>query len=304
MGSQESSNQIKEIPYEKKMRKLNKSFREEKFAKIRNSSSVHKDLKAFCKIGKYLNNKNPYSLPRDNLNKVCFLIINTYNRKTYKLGSGPINDGYMIAKLHKNRGYQIFFLHNPSRDQFKQFTAFFLSNTKECLTIFYEGRSTTLVGTEGDVIKGQNDAIVLDLNYVKDIEMAKILELNSNDKCKVVLISNCCNGPAIWRLDGPSYQKFKISPNVISISAIKQLPEDKDNDSSSDSKSDDKKKNNDKKNNSEGIFIYYLLKCENQNPKITPNEIADQINPQLNNHKLSLYYYSKTSDLDSQPLIL
>lgn len=296
MGSEESSNQIKEIPYEKKLYKLNNNFRKEKLAKYRNSSSVHKDLKAFCKIGKYLNDKKPYSLPRDNLSKVCFLIINTYNRKTYKLGSGPINDGYMIAKLHHNRGYQVYFLHNPTRDQFKQFAAFFLKFTKESLTIFYEGRSTTLVGTEGDVIQGQCDAMVFDLNYVKDAEMGKTLENNANPDCKVVLISNCCNGPSIWCLDSPCYQNYNLSPNIISISAVKQLPKDNNDEPS--------KRKDSKSNDTEGIFIYYLLKCEVQNPNITPNQISELINPELNKYGLSLYYYSTASNLDSKPLII
>lgn len=295
MGSEESSNQIKEIPYEKKMQKLNNHFREEKFAKYRNSSSVRKDLKAFCKIGKYLNDKKPFSISKEKLDKVCFLIINTYNRKTYKLGSGPINDGYMVAKLHHSRGYQVYFLHNPSKNLFAIFTEFFLKNTKESLTIFYEGRSTTFVGTEGDVIKGQSDALVFELNYLKDEEMGKILANNNNKDCKVVLINNCCNGPSIWRLDLPCFKKFNLPPNITSISAVNQLPQD----------SQDSTKKNEKKNaNTDGIFIYYFLKCENKNPNITPDQIADEINGEMNKHGLSLYYYSTKGNLDSQPLIL
>ena len=292
MGSNESSIKIKEIPYEKKMTKLNYNFRDDKFAKYRNSSSIHKDLKAFCKIGRYLNDKSPSCISKDKVDKVCFLIINTYNRKTYQLGSGPINDGYMIALQHYQRGYYVYFLHNPTKKQFETWASFFLKNTQKYLTIFYEGRSTTLVGTKGDVIKGQCDAIVFELDYLRDQEMGELLSQNTNKNCKVLLISNCCKGPSIWCLDSARFEDIKLPPNITSISPMSESGE-----------SSEVYKKNKKEEDMDGIFIYHLLKIEKENPNITPNQLAEQIDPQLNKYGLSLYHYSTSSDLDSQIMI-
>lgn len=293
MGSQESSDKIKEIPYEKKMHKLNNNFREEKLVEYRNSSSIRKGMKAFCKIGRYLNDKNPDTISKEKLDKVCFLIINSYNRKTYQLGSGPINDGYMVAKQHQLRNYYIYFLHNPSKSQFKKWTVFFLNNTQKSLTIFYEGRSTTLVGTEGDVIKGQSDAIVFELDYLIDQEMGELLSQNKNENCHVLLISNCCKGPSIWCLDSERFLNFELPPNIVSISSInKASPPKKYN-----------KKNGKRSDFIDGIFVYYLLKIEKENPNITPEEISKQMDPLLNKYELSFYHYCTSSSLNSKIMI-
>ena len=253
MGSGQSSDRIKEIPYEKKLPKLERKFNEDRLAKVRDSSSVRKDVNAFCRIGVYLNDKKPTMISKENLDKVCFMTINTYNRKTYKLGSGPINDGYMIAMNHYRRGYQIYFLHNPSRLQFMSFTSFFLRNTKTALTIFYEGRSTTLVGNGDEVIKGKSEAIVFDLNYLKDHEMGELLSRNAKTECKVVLLSNCCGGPAIWCLDSNNFQNIELPPNIISICV-------KNKEDSLKNHSNQKIHHRKKRDKTAGLFIYYLLR--------------------------------------------
>ena len=102
--------------YEHQTAKLNakdNEFSNKEFQKIRKDSTHKHMIKSFGRIGMCLNNKNSSSIPTNELNKVCLILINTYEDEDTDLGVGPLNDGYLIGLKHHRLGYTIFYLYNP-----------------------------------------------------------------------------------------------------------------------------------------------------------------------------------------------
>ena len=65
-----------------------------------------------------LNDKTPEMIPTAELDSVCFILSNTYNKQGLELGIGPLNDGYMFGLNFHRFGYKIFYLHDCSVDQY------------------------------------------------------------------------------------------------------------------------------------------------------------------------------------------
>ena len=128
--------------YENRITKLehkNKHFSIEKFQKVRKFSSSKKILQSFGRIGLYLNNKTTTCIPKDNLKKIYFVLINDYEKESKDHGVGPLNDGYLISLIHHRLGFKIYYLYNSLRDKFTSFLEFFLKSTVTALTVFIQG---------------------------------------------------------------------------------------------------------------------------------------------------------------------
>lgn len=256
----DSTKKQKRPHYEHKVYKLDmkhNNFTERQFQQIRKSSKHKKILKAFERIGMCLNGQDFSHIPEGHLDKVCFILINSYTNRKHDLGVGPLNDGYLVALKHYRLGYKIFYLYNPNRKDFISLLSFFLMNTEMELTVFYTGRDTICTGIHGiEFIDG-----ILTTRSICDI-IAK----NCNEVVRVMLISDCCSGGSVFDIQSnqQGFSHFKI----ISFSVNKEsAPESKEG------------------KLTHGIFTYYLCKITSQSPNISPKDLINQLNPSLQRFK-------------------
>lgn len=126
--------------YEHRLDKLNQKDNEftcKKFQQIRQNPTNKKLFELLKRIGTRVNDKPTTSIPTENLDKFCFLLINDYKEK---MGVGPLNDGYLVGLKHHKLGFKIFYLYNSRREEFTSYLSFFILKTSEALTVFYSGR--------------------------------------------------------------------------------------------------------------------------------------------------------------------
>lgn len=234
-------------PYEHRSAKLDEkdnAFTSKKFQRVRNVSTRRKILKSFRRIGMFLNNTPISIMPIEDLNKVCFILINDYNSDENKYRVGPLNDGYLIALKHYRLGFKVFYLYNSKINQFPFFLQFFMNNTADTLTVFYTGNESN---SESIKFKDGN----LSKNYIQ-----KIISSNCNGKLRVVFITD--------NLGGGSFFDITRCSNAISFSVKKTEP------------------NQSKENKrSHGIFTYYFCKMIGDKPIITPNAFVEQTKQSL-----------------------
>lgn len=241
---------LKHPHYEHRTSKLDSKdnkFTREKFQIIRKYSTHKKILESFKRIGMCLNNKQVSEIPNENeLDKVCFILMNDYEDEDDELGVGPLNDGYLIGSKEYRLGFKVFFLYNCSSQEFTNYLKYMIQNTKEILTVFYSGKkdpiSKGIQFTDGTIIKLETDLII-----------SKNCQYNQN---RVIFITDCPCGGSVF--------KTKDCSNVISFSV--------------------KKKGKDEtkaKKMTHGIATYYLCKFALDTPKMTPNQLIDQMNSSL-----------------------
>jgi hypothetical protein len=78
------------------------------------------------------------------LRKAAFLCVNTYTSYRLALGTGPIRDAVTLAKVLKNFGFEIFFLHNPHVRNFLKYLDVFFRVTSETFLLYYVGRGMSI----------------------------------------------------------------------------------------------------------------------------------------------------------------
>lgn len=290
MGSVQSI-QNPSSSYEEKTSKLGIDFQKSQLKKLRSSSTIFKSKRQMMKIGTFLNDKNFDFISDDNLDRVCFITVNTYHRPDFHLGVGPMNDAYIVAYNHHRRGYKIFFLHNSTRDDFLTYFKYFVLNTKKALTIFYAGRSTTLTRNYniGDLNSNKIKAMVFEQGYVYDNEIGNILSNFKRNDAKIVLISDCCHGGPVWNLNSAFHNFSYLPENMISISV---------------QNSDDISDYDKILITNDGAFTIFFWKISNDFPNITPKQLIKKIGPQLSKFSLSIVYHTSSKDLDTKPIFI
>lgn len=233
--------------YEHRTTKLDlkdNEFSIKKFQKVR-SVSTHKDLiKSFGRIGMCLNDKSETTIPTEELHKVCFVIINDYNKEDKELGVGPLNDGYLIGLKHHRLGFKVFYLYNSKSEELSPLLSFFMKNTKDSLTVFYSGRDNNSQGIEFNNGTLEKESI------------SEVISSNENKKIKIIFITDCLSGGSVFDIHNCS--------NAIAFYVKKN--------DSNESKEIEK---------SHGIFTYYFCKIICENPSITPNRLVERMNPSL-----------------------
>ena len=244
--------------YEHRTTKLdnkNNHFTSRKFHKIRKVSTHKKLIESFGRIGMCLNNKSSSNIQIGDLNKVCFILINSYEYKEHDLGVGPLNDGYLVGLKHHRLGYKVFYLYNPRSDEFTSYLSFFTKNTSHSLTVFYTGRDSMTSGTHG--IEFSNGS--LSTGVVGDI-----ISQNCNGKAHVMFITDCCNGGSVFEINTVDPNTNKTPTNFLSFFVRKShAPDSKEC------------------KRSHGIFTYYFCKIINECPSITPNRLIERMNQSL-----------------------
>lgn len=242
-----------------KLENKNSNFTHRKFQRIRKSSSPKKVLKLLAEIGISLNDRKIATIENERLEKVCFILINSYRDRKHDLGIGPLNDGYLVGLKHYKLGYKVFYLYDPRREEFLSYFGYFLKNTEQSLTVFYSGRDTIVTGIHGIEFKDgtlSNDSI------------GDIISKNCNNKVHVILVSDCCSSGSVFDIE-VNIQKFKSSNlNIVSLSVDKNTsPESKEG------------------KETQGLFTFYLCKYISIIPNITPNRLIELINPSLKRFK-------------------
>jgi hypothetical protein len=202
---------------------------------------------------------------------LCFICCNTYKKKEYQLGEGPLNDSLNVAKNMKKFGYSVVFLHNPTKELFTKWMDFIFQNFKGQLVLFYVGHGASVADKNGDEDDGLDEAMVFENGFLIDDQLKESLS-----KCgcaRTVLLSDCCHSGSIWDLQSVSITRgIKLKGrgilskteakgvNIISISAAtdsqtakQTMMESKD----------------------QGVFSFHFWEAVNKNKKITSNQMED-----------------------------
>lgn len=275
--------------YERQAKKLymaqDNCFRKQDFQFLRKNSTHSKLLGALNQIGVCLNDKNPETISIKNLDKVCFILVNTYDRKDYDLGVGPLNDSYLLGMNLYKRGYKIFYLHNPRKSEFLVYSAFFLKNTQSDLTIFYSGRATAFAGSVNGKLSLNINAFLFNEGCTTADELGKILSDNMNPNVKVVLLSDCCGGGSAWDIRIAKKFNPNLPPNILIFSANER-----------------KRVKEKTSKHTHGIFTFFFCTLINENPNITPKQLCNQINPLIKRFNKSVSCEKLTNCMDVSPI--
>ena len=157
------------------------------------------------------------SLPQD-LNRCVLICCNTYTRPEYSLGVGPMNDALAVAGFMKQLGFELYFCHNPTSEDFLRYFRHFIHTTKEYLVVYYTGHGASVPDKNGDETDGFDEALVFDDNFVIDDILAQIISnCGKPQSSKVCLFSDCCHSGTIYDLKPGS----SMPSNVFSLSAAR-----------------------------------------------------------------------------------
>lgn len=177
------------------LEKTNKKFTFKDFQAVRNISNRQEVIEAYRRIGTIINDVNPNDLPRQEMENVCFILVNSCNTDHDYYGYGPFNDAYMIAKFHKDLGYNIALIYNPKSEVFMQFLEYFLTYTTKNLTFYYTGRDSITKKNIDHGIRFNDDTVV----YQDDL--AKIFYEKCREKTKIIVLSDCASSDSIINMD-------------------------------------------------------------------------------------------------------
>lgn len=241
-------------------------------------SAISGLLKTMNKFSICLNSRSIENISYFNLNKVCFILINTYENENEDLGIGPLNDGIHIALQYHRLHYKVYYLYNPKSSQFIEYLEFFLKNTSKALTVFYSGN---------DLPNNDVHEIIFKNEKLQSCIVKKAISQNYNGKAKVMFITNSFNGGTVFDIQSIKHSNNQQSSNIISFWVKKEM--------------NDLKQNEHKK--SHGIFIYYFCKIISDSPKISPKELADKINPSICGFNEYLKYDISNPNLIEAPLL-
>jgi hypothetical protein len=272
-----------------RMRRFQDNFKKEDFQTARNSNTVEGAVEALEMVAKNLNALDPTTIEMrqiGRLDRVCFLVVNTYVKEAYKLGPGPLNDSLTVGQnLHEFR-YRICFVHNTTPAHFLKWLKFFLEHVTDSLFVFYTGHGASIKDRDGDEADGMDEVMVFDVGYVVDDELANYLR----QYCKVkhtVLLSDCCHSGSIWDID-PKPGKKPIPPNVLSISA------------SLDSQTAKQTKMN---KMDQGIFTFYFWKYFTEVDDVTPNQLGALVNKQIAKYTQMFVASTTSPEMLDKPFI-
>ena len=281
----EPSQQTKPPATEKAIPEMPSEFTKKEFQALRNSNTMEDALHNLTQIGTNLKDQSPTSITPTG--KICFICCNTYTKEQYKLGVGPLNDSVTVALNHQERGYKVFFQHNPTPAEFRQFLPVFLKSATDHLTVFFTGHGANIRDRDGDESDGLDEAMVFDTGHIVDDELVKILNENSNGKTRILLLTDCCHSGSIWDLQSAEKRGNKLPPNILSISAAK------DTQTAKQTKMDNK---------DQGIFSYFFWRCLNQSPKESAESLEKKMNEQLNRFKQHFTAYASSPNMMTEPI--
>lgn len=124
-----------------------------------------------------------------------------------------MNDALAVAGYMKQLGFELYFCHNPTSNDFKRYFLHFLNYSQEYLVVYYTGHGASVKDTNGDEDDGFDEALVFDDNFVID-DLAEIITKSGKpESSKVCLFSDCCHSGTIYDLkegsEMPSFSLFQ-----------------------------------------------------------------------------------------------
>lgn len=254
----------------------NNIIKEKKLNQELKSAAVLGLLKTLERFGTCLNNKTSYKFLSDKYEKVCLMLINSYEDQNKDLGIGPLNDSINVGLYHHKFEYKIFYLYNPQCEEYINYLKYFLQNTTENLTVFFSGLDHPCYGIhEIEFINGR-----LSSNVLKDT----ILQ-NYNGKAKVVFITDSFNGGSVFDIYSIKRSNNLENNKVVSFWVNKNNHEE----------SNEKKR-------SHGIFIYYFFKIINDNHNISPKDLVNSIRDSILPFNEVLNFDVSNSNLVDSPI--
>jgi hypothetical protein len=264
---------------------LPKKFTREDFQKRRAASDEGSVVAALERIGTNLKAQAPGAVA--GVAKACLICCNTYTKPNLALGVGPLNDAHTVARNHADRGYAVFFLHNPTAEQFLQWLPHFLRETQAALTVFYTGHGANVRDANGDESDGLDEAMVFDAGYIVDDKLVECLRANAGGRARVLLLSDCCHSGSIWDIQSALGKREGLPANLLSISAA------------ADSQT---AKQTTVNQLSQGIFSFYLWKALNAKPRASPRDLMASVSPNLQRFNQKVVAAASTPAMLDQPV--
>lgn len=192
-------------------------FSAKQFQKVRSSSTKKDVIESFRRIGMCLDKIKLSTLPKEQIQKVCFVTICNFDNSNESLGVAPLNDAYLFSFIHSKLGYKIFFLYNPDKARFVKCLKFLLTRTTMNLTIYYSGLdSFSLVSQVNHGIK---------FNYYEnltDIELGTLVGSTRNSISKVFVFADCSSGGCIISTKAAKTANRQNCPDIVSFSCNKK----------------------------------------------------------------------------------
>ena len=278
----------KSSKFEKRANKLLGEFTKTDFQKARSLSNDKQLNKGFGRIGMCLNGKPVEAIPTDELDKICFILCNTYTKEDLRLGIGPFNDSYLIALNFHKQGYKIFYLHNPTSQEFIDYLQFFLKNTQKTLTVYYSVRIVSIPNQDPRL--PNTTSIVFDDGQLPDVDVINMVRDNSNEQCRVIFISDCSCGGSICDMKNLSKENSRNLTNAISISAHVNP------DVAANQKM--------KIHKLQGLFTYYFCKLMTESPDISPERLVERLNPYLERFDETTETDFSNKEMQSAPIFM
>jgi hypothetical protein len=127
-----------------------------------------------------------------------------------------MNDAITVAQYMSSIGFSVYFIHNPTSDEFKKSVAHFVKHTQQQLLVYYTGHGASVDDQNGDEADKKDEALVFDDAFVPDGDLVKQLsESGKPASSRVILMNDCCHSGSIWDLSSGS------PTGIVSISAAK-----------------------------------------------------------------------------------
>ena len=243
--------------------------------------------KEIIKIGLNVTNEPVSELPRK-LERVGFIVINTYVGTYNSLGDGPMNDGYTMAKmLYKTYGYQIYYIMDTKKASFLEKLRYFLQTVENELVVYYVGHGTYVKDKNGDESDGYDEAMVFsDGNLIDDILIKTVIDYkNENSKC--ILVSDCCHSGTIWDIQSGLHFAKQLPSNIMSISAATDKQTSKQTYIES---------------MEQGIFTYNINKVLKNEPNLTPLQLKEKLTSVLKPYKQTITIATTSEEMLNNPI--
>ena len=264
---------------------LNLNFTQEEWEANHNQTDEQETKGKLWKLGADLSSTSESKVSGNKLDKVVYICCNTYTKEEYKLGVGPMNDAITVASYMSAAGYTIYFLHNPTANEFANWLGFFFEKTKTELLVYYTGHGASIEDDNGDEADGLDEAYVFDDSFLRDDKLIDLLQSRKKSNAKVILLSDCCHSGSIW--DIQSEKKSDLPGNVMSLSAARDSQTAKQTSIGG---------------TDQGIFTFYFFKLLEQNPSITPTQMESQINQYISKYEQHFTKAVSTSGMENKAI--
>lgn len=260
------------------LEKTNRDFTLKEFQVVRSATNRQNVLEAYKRIGTVLNEVDPTTLPKQNIDKVCFILVNSCNNDYDYYGYGPFNDAYMVAKFHKDMGFNVALIYNPKSPVFLQFLEYFLTYTSKNLTFYYTGRDSITKKSIDHGIRFNDDTCIF------QDDLASFVFEKCNEQTKIIILSDCYSTGSIINMGKIKDLTDESNRNQIKIVAFNI----------------NKKKVNPRETNiklTHGLFTYYFCTFTKHYPRYTPKEVISLLNISFLRFKISFTLMATQDEL-------